>query len=106
MIPRPPSSTRTHTLYSYSTLFRSPRPRELDAVPDGCPRLCVHTAVRSAPDTLASDFYYDHCLAVADPGAARVLFGPYRSLLWLRRPGPCGGGKAADRKSTRLTSSP
>src|SRR3546814_9059500 len=87
-------------------LDHSPRPRELDAVPDGCPRLCVHTAVRNAPDTLASDFYYDNCLAVADPGEARVLFGHYRSLLWLRRLGPCGGGKAADRKSTRLTSSP
>src|SRR3546814_1556190 len=43
MIRRPPRSTRTDTLFPYTTLFRSPRPgqharefEDLDAVQGGC----------------------------------------------------------------------
>src|SRR3546814_2282150 len=47
MIRRPPRSTRTDTLFPYTTLFRSPARR--DAGRGGCRRRCRHPARASVP---------------------------------------------------------
>src|SRR3546814_6912539 len=52
MIRRPPRSTRTDTLFPYTTLFRSPRRSEDDRRP------AVVEARRTAPDSDAGD---DRC---------------------------------------------
>src|SRR3546814_7949403 len=44
MIRRPPRSTRTYTLFPYTTLLRSPRGRRSSPMPD---RMCSPRAVRS-----------------------------------------------------------
>src|SRR3546814_4945134 len=45
MIRRPPRSTRTDTLFPYTTLFRSDRP------PDPCDRGCARQSAKAAAET-------------------------------------------------------
>src|SRR3546814_20072842 len=84
MIRRPPRSTRTDTLFPYTTLFRSPR--------QPLRRLLPRRRIRLSPGGGAQ---------VADPGADTrgAREGVVRLRGWVR---PNGRG---DRKSTRLNSS-
>src|SRR3546814_11789846 len=56
MIRRPPRSTRTDTLFPYTTLFRSRKLRDLSRVPDADPRLpAAHQAVGGRSARVARD---------------------------------------------------
>src|SRR3546814_20708378 len=78
MIRRPPRSTRTDTLFPYTTLFRSPRENHAERIErrPGLDRAAAdHAALRKRPRAAAG-------------GRARI-----------------SNGDAGDRKSTRLNSS-
>src|SRR3546814_2198765 len=60
MIRRPPRSTRTDTLFPYTTLFRSPhqwpRPLTTPAAQNGIHSMCnAHTATPSTPNNARSE---------------------------------------------------
>src|SRR3546814_9724789 len=96
MIRRPPRSTRTDTLFPYTTLFRSPVSRAAapdagtraaeDPFPQGC-----RCAVRGA-GTQAGDR--------ARPGG-RPALGPHGAALWFRpaRAGACLASRSAEHTS-------
>src|SRR3546814_1106238 len=59
MLRRPPRSTRTYTLFPYTTLFRSPRltavPADFDIfAPSHCTYPCAHTSRGRATPALSS----------------------------------------------------
>src|SRR3546814_3404679 len=63
MIRRPPRSTRTDTLFPYTTLFRSPAPSLRAPARNGCPRRgCARSCAREPPATRAP-------ATLADPAA-------------------------------------
>src|SRR3546814_20070099 len=105
MIRRPPRSTRTHTLFPYTTLFRSAAAR-----PHGGKLRCRLRAGRARRDPVR------HRLSArADPDPDRRLYQeraiPVPFLAAARDGGPDAGvglsalGDDGDRKSTRLNSS-
>src|SRR3546814_13800218 len=90
MIPRPPRSTRTDTLFPYTTLFRSPRAREPAQIPqDG-----HHLAPEPVDERDAGTHYRDQ---PRDAAGARIA-----DAARTRRHPELHHG---DRKSTRLNSS-
>src|SRR3546814_3656117 len=106
MIRRPPRSTRTDTLFPYTTLFRAPgcvgrctlgtpwRPRETEGL-DGPAEAAQINAMRPERTT-------DRLLAT-EPQA----FGPLQNY-YVLEPTPCPylpGRRERDRKSPRLNSS-
>src|SRR3546814_10049341 len=110
MIRRPPRSTRTDTLFPYTTLFRSVRPR-IDRRPRQRNREpAVQGALALGPDPVQSAVHVrilpserGPCedLFVDDDG--RIERAVERGQDVLHR---LYGGAPGDRKSTRLTSSP
>src|SRR3546814_8709923 len=107
MIRRPPRSTRTDTLFPYTTLFRSDakrfrrRKRSMSRTPKHAVILC-HPK-RDSFNGAVADAY---CAAVRDIGHEVCLRDLYRIgfdpvLKDIERPGDPG----LDRKSTRLNSS-
>src|SRR3546814_3635172 len=122
MIPRPPSATRTVTLFPYTTLFRSSE--LLDGPPDvqhpggGAeheeqyeqPRPGAEPAVQQPADPDADDQRRDQLHADSEGEAqgppprrgGRALIDMRPRAARLRRPKPVF---EADRKSTRLNSS-
>src|SRR3546814_14135376 len=87
MIRRPPKSTRTDTLFPYTTLFRSPAPagrgRDRDPGVSAGPLPCDPPP---APEVLLPALRGDHPGRHAGP-ADRA--GP----AWPRAAGPCAGGQ-------------
>src|SRR3546814_13920138 len=55
MIPRPPRSTRTDTLFPYTTLFRSGRTAVLDRRPAAAARPLLQPVARCATDAVPAD---------------------------------------------------
>src|SRR3546814_13547026 len=103
MIRRPPRSTRTDTLFPYTTLFRSSASRTLNAIGftvRGGDLICGHYSTTSAlPQPLPCFFGTAGCLtraACLRCASARTPFHTWSTDL------PCG---SRDRKSTRLNSS-
>src|SRR3546814_15775892 len=93
MIRRPPRSTRTDTLFPYTTLFRSPDGPE-------AARMRGSAGTRWRRDVDAGPVFL-HTLKGTRTGRCRPA---------VYRPFPCGSGLhaalvVADRKSTRLNSS-
>src|SRR3546814_7148850 len=93
MIRRPPRSTRTDTLFPYTTLFRSPpRPR------DGRAALRARPETRGYPETRAQ-------LAAAPPGppGPRTALPAQRAAPWLRgyRDASAAGPRGRDRPRGR-----
>src|SRR3546814_16363526 len=75
MIPRPPRSTRTDTLFPYTTLFRSPDfSREASGhVLDGLGALFAHEII--PPDFTGAGFTLSRVdVAAIDTGPAAVLY--------------------------------
>src|SRR3546814_8853052 len=64
MIRRPPRSTRTDTLFPYTTLFRSGHPRDLAVV--------EHLDVAAEPDEAVQQLRQDHVELVAQLAAEEV----------------------------------
>src|SRR3546814_14822770 len=98
MIRRPPRSTRTDTLFPYTTLFRSlaVRPNPLQA---------AEQAVHPGKLPVQVGHGLRHVLAVVaqpDPHRGQVDRG---EPLAAQNAAAAGGGEAGDRKSTRLNSS-
>src|SRR3546814_17741364 len=102
MIRRPPRSTRTDTLFPYTTLFRSPQLRQAIPLGYGTALLKRRPDIRAAERALAS--------ATAQIGVATAMMYPQVSL------GAAAGYTGMlehlgnpvtrrDRKSTRLNSS-
>src|SRR3546814_1141800 len=131
MMRRPPRSTRTDTLFPYTTLFRSrlcvslTRPRSLRASPgDPCRgQIVQHQRVGSEADSrgarmLRTALGPSIASWLADPAIVEVMLNP-DGRLWVDRPGegladtgerlsPADGernSRLVDRKSTRLNSS-
>src|SRR3546814_1220364 len=121
MIRRPPRSTRTDTLFPYTPLFRSaPRDgRQMSAPRDGRPTVLVIAGpTASGKSALAAavaaewngtvinadamQVYRELALLTARPRGAELASVPHRLY------GVLSGAEAcsADRKSTRLNSSP
>src|SRR3546814_7781494 len=99
MIRRPPRSTRTDTLFPYTTLFRSPE----GVLLRGLSRIALPKKNRhTAPATIAAMLMHPHI----DPVALKL--GPL-SIHWYGLTYLLGfwiaWGMAIDRKSTRLNSS-
>src|SRR3546814_15937473 len=91
MIRRPPRSTRTDTLFPYTTLFRSTRAEPLGLPGRGQPyRLLGHKWFFSSPMSDA------HLVLARHDDAYSCFYVPR----WLD-----DGNKNPDRKSTRLNSS-
>src|SRR3546814_4639801 len=102
MIRRPPRSTRTDTLFPYTTLFRSPA-----------------GAARERPDIVARETVDYAAVAPqrrpvgaadADPNApvlnpADGVPGPEGQIVPAMQPGAALSGNSADRRSARLNSS-
>src|SRR3546814_14321903 len=90
MIRRPPRSTRTYTLFPYTTLFRSlAAPTQQSDAQQGLARAAPGSQERDAP------------ALHGDRGTARPALGAGTA-----RPGRAGSGAGpGDRKSTRLNSS-
>src|SRR3546814_13509963 len=82
MIRRPPRSTRTDTLFPYTTLFRSPGRREASAA-----------SGRASMDQGGTQALADHLIALVDQPVREGDDACVRA------------GFAGDRKSTRLNSS-
>src|SRR3546814_14021636 len=104
MIRRPPRSTRTDTLFPYTTLFRSGvvarRSKTTDAGRrcgdgDAVQRAAVQVDRRDATDTGCRRTIAFTALAVGGDG----------QLTDVHRAAALGEGRGADRKSTRLNSS-
>src|SRR3546814_15557401 len=74
MLRRPPRTTRTYTLFPYTTLFRSKEPTTLDALPGDV----SSEVLLRRPDVLQAE----HLLIAenANIGAARAAFFPTISL--------------------------
>src|SRR3546814_5588016 len=113
MIRRPPRSTRTDTLFPYTTLFRSP---DALAVRDRAPARTVdplYAPDRAGAGTLGSMRRMDGVLGVGAATESRIRF-PWRAA---RHDGSADRRRVAgdhrapirravrDRKSTRLNSS-
>src|SRR3546814_4863969 len=104
MIRRPPRSTRTDTLFPYTTLFRSGEamtPPNILMVEDDPP-------IR----TLTARALQEHGYIVRTAGTAPQMWDALRAapaallLLDIMLPGTSGIDICRDRKSTRLNSSP
>src|SRR3546814_9337273 len=108
MIRRPPRSTRTDTLFPYTTLFRSPPGGEV-AVHRIMRRGLVGEKVRmdAAPDHLGQDLGGVAEQAHRYGFAFRVARLDHRDRLVdaRRLPVEIAGAQTQDRKSTRLNSS-
>src|SRR3546814_8192692 len=87
MIRRPPRSTRTDTLFPYTTLFRSRRRRDHDA---------AHRLARRPIRTQAADADLDHRLHDR-VGAVRHRHQPERTRGFPAAPGHFRRGARADR---------
>src|SRR3546814_12988823 len=96
MIRRPPSSTRTDTLFPYTTLFRSPAAAGIDEP--------VQDAEGQSGGRLPADADPDSCVLRAVQGAVRHDRDASPAVLRLD-PRPGGARSDQDRKSTRLNSS-
>src|SRR3546814_7371633 len=109
MIRRPPRSTRTDTLFPYTTLFRSDRGAQ--------PRTAGRAAVPGSPARLGET---DALVASVQSGSRRLAPGApplrsrrpalrsvprYRQAVFLRLFPDAGYHAGTDRKSTRLNSS-
>src|SRR3546814_14227109 len=88
MIRRPPRSTRTDTLFPYTTLFRAPDLEPILAFGDDDGAIRVALAEEAASERGAAPFR-----------SRRVVVLPAGTL------GECADGDLVDRKSTRLNSS-
>src|SRR3546814_2589103 len=101
MIRRPPRSTRTDTLFPYTTLFRSAGAGPLGAV--AAQKLCAVSPAGADPhrDRAAGD---DHGGGGARPGAA-LRPVEFHLPLYLDPERTAQPARRADRKSTRLNSS-
>src|SRR3546814_5271080 len=104
MIRRPPRSTRTDTLFPYTTLFRSrgaPTGDDGADIPSSTSRKELAARTRSIPSTasrrLVLVFDQQRCRPVGDPFQAGALKGGDHVRVDLRL--------GLDRKSTRLNSS-
>src|SRR3546814_13200009 len=98
MIRRPPRSTRTDTLFPYTTLFRSPDLRDRGGCEGQSAVPAILSAVAAVHDAAAGG-------AVDRAPAAGEAAGAEQPLA---APGRGGGARRAlarDRKSTRLNSS-
>src|SRR3546814_20500163 len=103
MIRRPPRSTRTDTLFPYTTLFRSFLLGRVDNAWEY--RDIVRQDCPNKPSSYVDRFYVDS--AVFNDGALRLLaetMGTDRVMLGSDYPFPLGE-QSIDRKSTRLNSS-
>src|SRR3546814_5101321 len=81
MILRPPRSTRTDTLFPYTTLFRSDRRGQRPAWLDGAKVLALRFAVRAAePGVFRRRLWFGRRRA---PGADRGDVGLLRPAAWL-----------------------
>src|SRR3546814_11755709 len=109
MIRRPPISTRTDTLFPYTTLFRSATARPGRACGSNCPQRQVDIAMVKASSVIQGS-------AVAIGGRAVLIIGPPGSgktslaLALIDRGATLIGDDGValarrDRKSTRLNSS-
>src|SRR3546814_6524401 len=112
MIRRPPRSTRTDTLFPYTTLFRSPEPR-LDPVDRaahrrrGEPEAAPGGRKTSLGDGRGKDFHRSRTVAAAVHLCVHFK-NPSPALALLRlgsRVHLCVQRNRKDRKSTRLNSS-
>src|SRR3546814_11249800 len=112
MIRRPPRSTRTDTLFPYTTLFRSELRQREDAIGEGCghdPGLGGNPPLERNQKRIQDERLHgqergdDQPLGVVDVLESTESELERRSL---ERQGQQGGrGEVADRKSTRLNSS-
>src|SRR3546814_3594272 len=107
MIRRPPSSTRTDTLFPYTTLFRAPAPSAANAVGEGL-TIAGRAMEIDCDHGIARPCEHRRVPAIGPAVVARALrpamhHERYRRLA--RK--ACGARRIApeDRKSTRLNSS-
>src|SRR3546814_9507189 len=110
MIRRPPRSTRTDTLFPYTTLFRSSRDRRLiglRAHPRRHHRLLHRAVAADRAGDQAARLLVGEALAAREPGLEPVIAG--RAAKIEHDHGSGGSDQrvefALDRKSTRLNSS-
>src|SRR3546814_19970652 len=94
MIRRPPSSTRTDTLFPYTTLFRSFRPGRFQGAGMAFLRFERHIDIEAAKSEQDARYHSNAWDALIE-----------RWLLFEKRPGAGDRNRAGDRKSTRLNSS-
>src|SRR3546814_7260023 len=76
MIPRPPRSTRTDTLFPYTTLFRSQRrhaPQQLELLQNDCPRTALRCGQRRRQAAKARPHAYDIEILVPFYGHFRTV---------------------------------
>src|SRR3546814_9520987 len=109
MIRRPPRSTRTDTLFPYTTLFRAaPGGRFVQLVSVLLARIQPDRARGVRAVQLPVQLIQRFRTTELEPGASRARFfpGPEGSRARLRRRGPGRPRRRGDRKSTRLNSSP
>src|SRR3546814_20044615 len=89
MIRRPPRSTRTDTLFPYTTLFRSSLERRMNAlIPIGAIALVIPPPVSRPEGRKAAA----PCRAGRDGGQLSLRGGSAREgigLLWSKKPGRC-----------------
>src|SRR3546814_11148328 len=95
MIRRPPRSTRTDTLFPYTTLFRSPSSAGKRAFPNGSARSCPSMrAKRSAGESFRTDRHLE------DGEPKMVVFRePERSVLMAREHRKCEKSPFAGRQN-------
>src|SRR3546814_10713625 len=83
MLRRPPKSTRTYTLFPYTTLFRSPDARvnrARNGRPSGSPCDC-HQGRPASPDNR---------FAITHPTSATTIYPPHRRTRCRRSSAPAG----------------
>src|SRR3546814_17178085 len=101
MMPRPPSSTRTDTLFPYTTLFRSA------ALMAGAAAFCLPSLMEGFGMAVAGAMACGAPVVVSDRGALPEVVGE-AGLVVAPEAAAVEAGLAAvlsDRKSTRLNSS-
>src|SRR3546814_11549571 len=98
MIRRPPRSTRTDTLFPYTTLFRSGAPNLMRTRVSG---------LTAAAAVFALDQVTKSAVLTASDGVSGwgVEVLPFFNLVMVRNTGVSFGLLSGDRKSTRLNSS-
>src|SRR3546814_16563821 len=96
MIRRPPGSTRTDTLFPYTTLFRSQR--AVTEIPAAPPAGLRHHQFALVPDRLPGDAVLRQQLRCGEMAPAAEAVDPDAGEIEIV-------GRQGDRKSTRLNSS-
>src|SRR3546814_8990806 len=113
MIQRPPRSTRTDTLFPYTTLFRSPQLERRAISGGGDEPLAVDEADHDQPGARDDEHLRAHRQAAADDEAQLGPFGEEvgqfaaaeaQNVVFRVEPAD-HAREAEDRKSTRLSSS-